>query len=394
MAIYQPKRRNPETKKMEPSEVFWCDFTYLGRRIRESTGQTLKTLAKKYEDRRKRELENAVAGVTVASSADRIKDLKTAIEEWIEVRAAGKKPTTKRFITDRCAHLIKHIGGRLVCDINEKVVAEYIGKRESEGAAAISINREVFFLARVLRVDKRVAWPEVGRSTKAAPPVGKALTREEEAALLAAAKANKSKYALPFIATAMLTGFRANEVRTLRWRQIDFIHGWIRSESSKTKAGEYREVPMLADLRQILTEHRAFVQKKLEAAPEPDDFVFPLSSRGKPVDSSKPCTNIASSWWQIRKDAGVTARLHDLRHSYVTRLIEAGVSEAIVRELVGHIDPVVLRRYTHIRRDAKKAAIEKAFGGASEAHGNISPNIGPVEAQEREETNGSKPLIM
>ena len=394
MAIYQPKRRNPDTKKMEPSEVYWCDFTYLGRRIRESTGQTLKTLAKKYEDRRKREMENAVAGVTPATASDRIKDLKTAIGEWIEVRAAGKKATTKRFIADRCAHLIKHLGARLVCDINEKAVASYIGKREAEGAAAISINRETFFLARVLRVDKKVAWPEVGRSHKASEPVGKALTHEDEEGLLVAARKNKSKYALPFIATAMFTGFRAGEVRTMKWRQVDLIHGWIRSEQSKTKAGEYREVPIMPELRQILADHRAWIQKRLESEPESDHYVFPFSSRGMPVDPERSCTNIASSWWQIREDAGVTCRLHDLRHSYVTRLIEAGVSEAIVRELVGHIDPMVLRRYTHIRREAKKKAIEQAFGGGAEPHVNISPNVGPVEAQDGGKAKRSKPLIM
>jgi len=95
----------------------------------------------------------------------------------------------------------------------------------------------------------------VGASTRNRERSGKAITREEQAALLTAARANKSKYALPFIAKAIYTGFRAGEVRTLRWRQIDFIGGWGRSEQGKTAAGEAREVRLLPELARILADH-------------------------------------------------------------------------------------------------------------------------------------------
>jgi hypothetical protein len=50
------------------ADVFWCDFTYCGRRIRESTEQRKKTLARDYEARRRRELESAVAGMSAAKA--------------------------------------------------------------------------------------------------------------------------------------------------------------------------------------------------------------------------------------------------------------------------------------------------------------------------------------
>lgn len=381
MAIYRPKYRDKETGELRESEVYWCDFTYCGRRIRESTGQTKKTLARNYEERRRRELESAVAGVAAPKAEDRIRDVKSIIEEWIKVRTAGKKDRTKAYIRERCAHLIKHLGGHLACDVTEAVVAQYIGKREAENAAACSINREVFMLSKALRVDRKTAWPELGQSKRTKAPVGRAISQAEADALLEAAGRNRSKYALPYIALALYTGFRAAEVRTLRWRQIDFLDGWVRSELSKTPAGEYREVPLLPELKSILVAHRAWIEEKLGSAPEPDHYIFPFANRGKPVDPERPCTNIASAWWSIRDAAGVSCRLHDLRHTYATRLLEAGASEAVVRDMMGHVDRKVIQRYAHMGRAAKREAIQKAFGSKSEAHVKESPKVSHVSTE-------------
>lgn len=401
MALYQPTYDDVKTGKRVKAEVYWCDFTFKGKRIRESTGQTLKSRAKVYEDTRRDELKNAVSGY-VPKVKDKIQDVSEAVEKWIVKRTAGKRDRTKSYIRERCAHLIAHLGRLLVCDVCETVVATYIQTREKEKAVSTSINREVFFLSRVLGVDRKAAWPDIGASTRNREKSGKAITREEQAALLTAARVNKSKYALPFIATALYTGFRASEVRTLRWRQIDFIGGWMRSELSKTAAGEAREVPLLPELARILVDHRAWIGKRLEAAPKPDHYVFPFSSCGRPVDPERSCTNIASAWWQIRADAGVTCRLHDLRHTYASRLLEAGNTEAVVRELIGHVDPTVLRRYTHLQRGAKKAAVLKGFGGADgaegvtvqESHVKESPKVDSKGAGNGRASKPAKSLVM
>ena len=120
--------------------------------------------------------------------------------------------------------------------------------------------------------------------------------------------------------------------------------------------------------------------------------MFPFANRGKPVDPKRPCTNIASSWWTVRKDAGVACRLHDLRHTYASRLIEAGASEAIVREMIGHVDKQVLQRYTHIRRNAKKEATERAFGKKLENHVKESPKVEPKTATSGDDADSAKAL--
>lgn len=117
--------------------------------------------------------------------------------------------------------------------------------------------------------------------------------------------------------------------------------------------------------------------------PAEDDFAFPFGNRGTPTDPTRACTNVASARWTVRDEAKVHCRLHDLRHTYITRLLEAGNSEAIVRELIGHVDPQAMQRYTHVRRTAKREAIERAFGQGTEAHDKISPKQAKKRAKPR-----------
>lgn len=62
---------------------------------------------------------------------------------------------------------------------------------------------------------------------------------------------------------------------------------------------------------------------------------------------------------QVCKRAGITnLHWHDLRHTFGTRMAEAGHSEATISELMGHSDPKTTRRYTHGTEAAKRAAVE------------------------------------
>ncbi len=51
-------------------------------------------------------------------------------------------------------------------------------------------------------------------------------------------------------------------------------------------------------------------------------------------------------------------RYYDLRHQCVTEMLEAGIPEGVIREVVGHIDPAMTRHYSHPRLAAKRAAVE------------------------------------
>jgi len=63
-------------------------------------------------------------------------------------------------------------------------------------------------------------------------------------------------------------------------------------------------------------------------------------------------------WGSIRAEAGVTCRLHDLRHTALTKMAEAGVPESTMMALAGHMSRAMLERYSHIPMAAKREAVE------------------------------------
>ncbi len=129
----------------------------------------------------------------------------------------------------------------------------------------------------------------------------------------------------------------------LRWQKVDFQHDVIYVPNSKT--GKDYSVPMNADVRHTLLQPRN--------GANPSDYVF-----------VNPKTN--KSYTDIKKAFGTACRLagirglhwHDLRHTFGTRLAEAGCSEATIAALMGHSDPQTTRRYTHATDRAKRAAVE------------------------------------
>jgi len=73
------------------------------------------------------------------------------------------------------------------------------------------------------------------------------------------------------------------------------------------------------------------------------------------------------AWLAACERAEVRYRWHDLRHSFVTRLAERpDVSEQTIRSLAGHVSNQMLQRYSHIRSQAKQAAIRTLEEGAIE----------------------------
>jgi integrase len=67
------------------------------------------------------------------------------------------------------------------------------------------------------------------------------------------------------------------------------------------------------------------------------------------------------AWYAIRKEAGLgTTRLHDLRHTCVTLLLDLGVPPHVVRDIVGHSDiEVTMTIYAHVSLDEKRNALRK-----------------------------------
>lgn len=150
---------------------------------------------------------------------------------------------------------------------------------------------------------------------------------------------------------------RSDEARLLRWSQVNFETAEIVVGKAKTEAGRGRRIPMSANLKTVLSQHAAWYTRRFEAA-HPDHYVFRRSSRRAPTDPTRPVGSLKKAWESVRKTAVVKCRLHDLRHSFCTKLAEAGVPESTMLDIMGHVSKTMLRRYSHIRAQARREAID------------------------------------
>jgi len=194
-------------------------------------------------------------------------------------------------------------------------------------------------------------------------PVGRALTEEEQACLFEVAQTRSDwMYAHAAATLGIYCGLRSCEIKALRWKNIDFTVGTLDVRRSKTAAGW--RTPTLND---VCSEVLQKLKSKAEtiAAADPEHYVFPWHGREQKIDPTRPITSWRSAWQSIRRAAGLSGvRFHDLRHSAVTKLAEAGVADWIIQAQVGHVSPAMMKTYSHVRRQALNqaaAALQPSF---------------------------------
>ena len=94
--------------------------------------------------------------------------------------------------------------------------------------------------------------------------------------------------------------------------------------------------------------------------------VLPAGASRGPCDSrhiQRPQKSVRTAWRALTRKAGLVGlRIHDLRHTAITDMAEAGVPESVMESMAGHVSRKMLAHYTHIRLGAKEKAVA-ALGG-------------------------------
>jgi site-specific recombinase XerD len=86
---------------------------------------------------------------------------------------------------------------------------------------------------------------------------------------------------------------------------------------------------------------------------EGNPYIFPSPITGK------PCESLHFPWSRIRKKSGLQdVRLHDLRHSFASFLVNDGISLYVVQGLLGHTQVRATQRYAHLADETLSGAAE------------------------------------
>jgi len=355
MSVYRPTYRDPKTGETKESRVWWYEFIYGGERIRQSAKTTRKSIAVEAEKDHRRRLERASAGMPTEQPEQRIRTVATVLRDYEAAYGVNHRHNSAVLVVGRSKHLVKALGSVLLPDVTPARIVDYMEHRRADGASNRTINLEILVLSRAIGYTWKALWPKV-KKLEENRDAGRALEADEEKRVFTAAAANSSKIIYPFLMVLTWTGIRSDEARLLRWLQVDFEAGQVLVGKSKTEAGRQRVIPLSGALRMALEQHAAWCARKLGPI-QPDWYVFPRSNRTKPVDATKPVTSLKKAWETVRGKAGVTCRLHDLRHSFCTKMGEADVPESVTLDMLGHVRPSMLRRSSHIRAQARRDAI-------------------------------------
>ncbi len=264
-------------------------------------------------------------------------------------------------------HLVPVLGHVLLKDLRPQVIQSHYGT-----LCETLSNRTVVHVHRVLSQALKWAVRQnyIGRNPCELVDVPRAekttmstLSAFEVGVLLEEAK---DSYYYPVIYTAVSTGLRRNELLALRWRDIDLDllsisvsrtlykgRGRVEFKEPKTKYSR-RRVAMTPKLALFLKSYK--VEREWMSMPVAlDDLVFG-DVDGTLLDPS----TVTHNFGRMIKRTGLNARFHDLRHTYATLMLAAGVHAKIVSEALGHSTvAITLDTYSHVTPGLQEAAAKQ-----------------------------------
>jgi len=188
--------------------------------------------------------------------------------------------------------------------------------------------------------------PANGFYRRVESPRERFLTKGEIDRLAAVLDADPDQRAAGIIRICMLTGSRVGEVRQARFEQFNLELGIWSKPAATTKQRKVHRVPISEDVAAIVRQRHLLVLKG-------NPWLFPGDVPGQPVKE------IRRFWLRVQKEAGIEdARVHDLRHTFASLLVNGGASLEMIGKLLGHTQMQTTQRYAHLLDAPLRAGLD------------------------------------
>lgn len=244
-------------------------------------------------------------------------------------------------------YFLKDIRPSLIAEKKQKLLTETTEKGVVRSGS--TCNRYLATLSHVLSIcEKQWEWIEgnpvkkISREKETRERT-RFLSPEERQALLKACRESENPYLLTFVVLQLSTGCRYNEIRHLRWTDVDLNKEKITIRESKN--GDMRSVPVLGFALELLRQ-LAIGQTSL-------GYLFPSQDKTRPIDLRR-AYRTAIKRAKLRGFRG-----HDCRHSYATEMLAQGLSLGEIGHLLGHKSVSMTRRYAHLVESRSTGAVAK-----------------------------------
>ncbi|GAA0655330.1 site-specific integrase [Brevundimonas lenta] len=246
-------------------------------------------------------------------------------------------------------HIIPKWGKVRLTDIHSRNVSQWLGDKRAEGLAPATVEKIRVIFGRSFQLGLEWGIPGCDknpthgvRRTPFNNACERFLTAEEAARLREAAAASQNTQLQHIVGLLLLTGARVRELLDARWEHVDVgKRTWLIPTS---KTGKPRRVPLSTAALAII-----------EALPRFKDCPWLVPN----PDTLKPFVSIKHGWQQAIKVAKLPGlRIHDLRHSAASFMVNSGVDLFAVGKVLGHASYQSTQRYSHLANDTLLAAVE------------------------------------
>ena len=268
------------------------------------------------------------------------------------IKLAGLK--SYKFAKLNLRTLVEHFGAQRIRSITHVDLERYKIKRletktnRQRQRAVASVNRELQLLRNVFNFAKRQGWLTRSPFELGEPIISKAqenqrdrtLSREEEKRLFLACTGNVYRDLLRAILICALdTAMRRGEMFKLQWKDVDLEARQITVRPENSKTERPRTIGISS---RLLIE----LQRLYDASPDdPQYLVFGIKN------------SIKKSFAAVLKEAGIEDfRLHDCRHTAITRMIQTGMPPLEVMKISGHTQMSTFLRYLNLTTDTARTA--------------------------------------
>jgi hypothetical protein len=156
----------------------------------------------------------------------------------------------------------------------------------------------------------------------------------------------------------LLTGSRKGEILSDRWQDFNFENGTWLKPAALTKQNKMSYIPLNQEALEILVELRKNIVLDQDISKH-DGIISSESHLFYNPKTKSHVKDIKRFWQKVSQKAGLSHyRIHDLRHTFASILVNSGVSLGVIAKLVGHSNTRTTERYSHLMNDTLKQATE------------------------------------
>lgn len=333
--------------KRPDSGVYWYEFLFGGRRYRGSTKHTNLRAAERVENTLKVKLANSRVGIEELKPVPMFRDF---APRFLEMVKPELRPSGYRTYAVCVRNLLPVFRAKRLDEITPAMIQEFKETRLRERRAGATVNRDLATLRRIfsiaLKLDKVRCTPFAARRVEFCKESGRerVLTFTEELTYLA-----KATQPLRDVATLIVeTGLRPGEACSIRREDVHLFTAtpFLHVSQGKTD-NAVRDVPLTAKAVEVFKRRLAEARRVEREEETKADFLFPARI-GQGHDWQCPMNELEPAHRKTLKLSGVKPfRLYDLRHTFASRAIEAGMDPLTLKAVMGHADLKTTSRYVH-----------------------------------------------